>query len=72
MPLPGSAQDFLPLALNRITDSGTIHYYRFTSKDELWETPLTEIDTAAEETGRHYNIREKVQWTWHPRTDKLI
>jgi len=61
MPLPGSAQDFLPLALNRITDSGTIHYYRFTSKDELWETPRDEINTAAEETGRQYTIRQKEQ-----------
>ncbi|MDY6778179.1 MAG: class I SAM-dependent methyltransferase family protein [Candidatus Nanohaloarchaea archaeon] len=59
MPLPGSADDFLDLALQHINTDGVIHYYRFCSEDDQWEQPLQEIREAADRQGRQVEIETK-------------
>lgn len=61
MPLPGSADAFLELALERVTDGGTVHYYRFGEQDpetgEMdWGAVETEVETAAAAVGREVEV----------------
>lgn len=55
MPLPESASDFLNIAFEHTEYNGVIHYYRFL-EDENWQPLLDEVEKAAGETGREYEI----------------
>lgn len=59
MPLPESADEFLPLAFQHVEQGGTIHYYRFL-EEENWEQIMEEIEEAAEETSRSYKVLDRV------------
>lgn len=59
MPLPGSADEFLDLAMKMIEDEGTIHYYRFQEEGD-WGAIEDEIREAADEKDLEYEIMERV------------
>ena len=59
MPLPGSANHFLDLAVSKVAENGVIHYYRFL-EDENWESIISEIEDTVEKTGREFSIVDKV------------
>lgn len=59
MPLPGHADRFIDLAVETIAPGGTIHYYRFSDEDDLWNDPLQELEDAAERAGREITVLEK-------------
>lgn len=59
MPLPGSADEFLNLALKHSKDGGIIHYYRFV-EDGDWSTVLEEVEEAAERQDVEAEVKEKV------------
>lgn len=59
MPLPGSADNFLDLALDLIKDKGVIHYYRFL-EEENWEEIEEEIARAVEAKGLRYEVLNRV------------
>lgn len=59
MPLPGSADAFLELAMDLINTDGIIHYYRFAPEEDLWEKPEQEIEDAADATGHDVTIEER-------------
>jgi len=61
MPLPGSADAFIELALERIEDGGTVHYYRFGEQDpetgEMdWASLEAEVAAAAESVDREVEV----------------
>lgn len=61
MPLPGSADAFLELALEQVTDGGTVHYYRFGEQDpetgEMdWDAVESEARAAADAVGRDVEV----------------
>lgn len=56
MPLPGSANDFLDLAVEAISENGIIHYYRFVEDGET-EVIEAEIDEAVLNKGSRWEIR---------------
>ncbi|MFB6204848.1 MAG: class I SAM-dependent methyltransferase family protein [Candidatus Nanohaloarchaea archaeon] len=58
MPLPGSADEFLPLAMKHTAENGVIHYYRFMEEGD-WDSIIEEVEEAARETGVDYEIVEK-------------
>lgn len=59
MPLPGSADAFLELALELINDNGVIHYYRFAPDEDTWTQPEQEIEQAAANVERDVTIDER-------------
>lgn len=59
MPLPGSADKFLRLAVELTEDEGMIHYYRFLEEKD-WESLEQEVIEIAEEKDLEYEILEKV------------
>lgn len=59
MPLPGSADKFLPLAMDLIEDEGVIHYYRFL-EEKRWEGLEKEVAETADEKSLSYEILDKV------------
>lgn len=58
MPLPGSSQNFLPLALEHTLEEGVVHYYRFL-EDENWDELEDEIVSSAEKTGSSFTILDR-------------
>lgn len=64
MPLPGSADAFLELALEQVTDGGMVHYYRFGEEDpdtgEMdWGAVESEVDAAADAVGREVAVQHR-------------
>ncbi|MFB6143673.1 MAG: class I SAM-dependent methyltransferase family protein [Candidatus Nanohaloarchaea archaeon] len=59
MPLPGSADEFLEEAFRHTRPGGVIHYYRFI-EDGNWEPVVEELREASSETGRSFEVRNKV------------
>ncbi len=59
MPLPGSADEYLELAMEHTLEGGKIHYYRFL-EDKNWEELEEEVEEAASGTGRDYEIADRV------------
>lgn len=60
MPLPESADKFLGLALEHISDNGVIHYYRFV-EDENIDEIRSEIDQEIADRGLKYEIIDAVE-----------
>ncbi|PSH00918.1 MAG: class I SAM-dependent methyltransferase family protein, partial [Nanohaloarchaea archaeon SW_7_46_7] len=58
MPLPGSADKFLGLAMELAEDKGVIHYYRFL-ENENWKEIQEEIREEAEKKGLDFKVVEK-------------
>ena len=58
MPLPGSANEFLDLAMELTEDEGIIHYYRFLEEGN-WKELEEEVREIAEEKGLKYEVLEK-------------
>ena len=58
MPLPGMADEFLDLAIDKAEEDAVIHYYRFLG-DEKWENVLAEVDKSLMERSREYSILQK-------------
>ncbi|AOV95372.1 hypothetical protein AQV86_05650 [Nanohaloarchaea archaeon SG9] len=58
MPLPGSADKFLGLAMELAEDKGVINYYRFL-ENENWKKIRDEIREEAERKGLEFKIVEK-------------
>ena len=59
MPLPGSADEFIGLAMDLVEDNGVVHYYRFLEEGN-WEELDEEIKVAAEQKGLDYEILDGV------------
>ncbi len=59
MPLPGSADQFLGLAMDLLKDGGIIHYYRFL-EDEAWEELEEEVEEAAKGKGLSFEVLDRV------------
>jgi len=57
MPLPGSADQFLGLAIDLISDNGVIHYYRFL-EDQNWGKIISEIEESIGD--KEFEILDKV------------
>ncbi len=71
MPLPESADEYLPLAIEHAKDKGVIHYYRFLEAGD-WETLEEEVETAAGKAGRRYELLERVICGHRgPETDRI-
>lgn len=60
MPLPGSADEFLALAMELTEDNGVIHYYRFL-EEQNWEELESEIEQVSREKGLEYEILDRVK-----------
>lgn len=60
MPLPESANEFLGLALDHISNNGVIHYYRFV-EDGNTEEIEAEIMKEIEQRGFEYKILDTVE-----------
>lgn len=60
MPLPGSADEFLGLALDHIADNGVIHYYRFV-EDEEYDRIIEEIEQGVGNKGLEYEVLDRVE-----------
>ncbi|MFB6166714.1 MAG: class I SAM-dependent methyltransferase family protein [Candidatus Nanohaloarchaea archaeon] len=60
MNLPGGSQDFVGLALEKVKEGGTVHYYSFESKDELWDEAEDRVEELFEEEGASVEIEESV------------
>lgn len=60
MPLPGSADEFLGLAMELVEDYGVIHYYRFL-EDGDWGELEEEIEQISGDRGLEYEILDKVK-----------
>ena len=58
MPLPGSANKFLSLAMNQTKKDGIIHYYRFL-EDKSWSRIENEIESTAKSVGREFEINNR-------------
>ncbi|MGL4670602.1 MAG: class I SAM-dependent methyltransferase [Methanobacteriaceae archaeon] len=75
MNLPGSAFEFLPLAMDLISNNGIIHYYQFANTAD---DPISKINKIAKEKGKVSNIiaSRKVKSTkpkeWHFVVDAQI
>ena len=59
MPLPGSADEFIGLAMDLVEDNGVVHYYRFLEEGN-WKAIEEEVREKAENKGLEYEILEKV------------
>lgn len=59
MPLPGSADEFLGLAMELLEDQGVVHYYRFLDEKD-WKSLEKEIEEITGQKGLEYEILEKV------------
>jgi tRNA (guanine37-N1)-methyltransferase len=60
MPLPGSADEFLGLAMELVEDYAVIHYYRFL-EDGDWGELEEEIEQISGDRGLEYEILDKVK-----------
>ncbi|MFB6203807.1 MAG: class I SAM-dependent methyltransferase family protein [Candidatus Nanohaloarchaea archaeon] len=59
MPLPGSADRFLDLAVEHLNPGGTVHYYRFRDGED-WEPLEEEVRRAASKAGVELEVDDRV------------
>ncbi|MFB6226054.1 MAG: class I SAM-dependent methyltransferase family protein [Candidatus Paceibacteria bacterium] len=59
IPIPEFAEEFLEVAMENLADNGVIHYYRFMENGN-WEAIESEIEDAASDAGREFEIRDRV------------
>ncbi|MFB6265920.1 MAG: class I SAM-dependent methyltransferase family protein [Candidatus Nanohaloarchaea archaeon] len=60
MNLPGSSEEFVELALDKVREGGTVHYYSFEPKDELWEDAEEKVLELFEEHAQKVEIQDSV------------
>ncbi|MFB6265523.1 MAG: class I SAM-dependent methyltransferase family protein, partial [Candidatus Nanohaloarchaea archaeon] len=60
MNLPESSEEFVELALGHVREGGTIHYYSFEPKEDLWDAAERQVEEMFAGYGAEVEIEDSV------------